>query len=63
MIHLYDLSDEDLLTELETALDDSTDGSSRNLNDFEQDFVESVMKRDFLTDKQRDVIISIIKKL
>lgn len=59
MIHLYDLSDEDLLTELETAID----SSSRNLNDFEQDFVESVMKRDFLTDKQRDVIINIIKKL
>lgn len=58
-MNLYDLSDEDLLSELDTAID----SSSRNLNDFEQDFVESVMKRDSLTEKQRDVIISIIKKL
>lgn len=58
---LYECSDEDLLSQLEVALDDST--SSRDLTDWEINFIENILGRDSLSEKQRDCLITILKKL
>lgn len=49
--------------ELIEALRDAIDGKEAQLTDWETDFVESVLRRDTLTERQREIVEQIMEKL